>query len=138
MMDLLRFPSCKLYENGNFRLPNILKLNFQKQRIKKVVLLLIDDDVMMLLPASKWERNKRKFKAEMKLDLPVRAQSINATFLRIPARILETLTPTQRIYFKNSEHHYIIYTSSAYLQKNQERIRLIHSLADSWIDTGLL
>ncbi|MCF7911384.1 MAG: hypothetical protein K9M99_02560 [Candidatus Cloacimonetes bacterium] len=99
-MDLLEYPSCKLYKNGRFRLPNKVRKHFEKLRVKQVVLLADSQNKIRIIPVSKWERMKLAEKDKLPVQYPIRAQALAGTFLVLHPVLKQYLSNTENLFFQ--------------------------------------
>ena len=119
MQDLLEYPSCKLYDNGRFRLPNKVRKQFESWRVKQFVLIPAEDDKLKLMPASWWERMKTEEKKQVPVDFPVRPQSLSVTLLELHQDLIKFLGNTEYLHFEAKEKYYLLWNDTDYNRENK-------------------
>jgi len=119
MQDLLEYPSCKLYDNGRFRLPNKVRKQFESWRVKQFVLIPAEDDKLKLMPASWWERMKTEEKKQVPVDFPVRPQSLSVTLLELHQDLIKFLGTTEYLHFEAKEKYYLLWNDTDYNRENK-------------------
>ena len=119
MQDLLEYPSCKLYDNGRFRLPNKVRKQFESWRVKQFVLIPAEDDKLKLMPASWWERMKTEEKKQVPVDFPVRPQSLSVTLLELHQDLIKFLGTTKYLHFEAKEKYYLLWNDTDYNRENK-------------------
>ena len=119
MQDLLEYPSCKLYDNGRFRLPNKVRKQFESWRVKQFVWIPAEDDKLKLMPASWWERMKTEEKKQVPVDFPVRPQSLSVTLLELHQDLIKFLGTTKYLHFEAKEKYYLLWNDTDYNRENK-------------------
>ena len=128
MQDLLEYPSCKLYDNGRFRLPNKVRKQFESWRVKQFVLIPFEDDKLKLIPASWWERMKTEEKKQVPVDFPVRPQSLSVTLLELHQDLIKFLGTTKYLHFEAKEKYYLLWNDTDYNRENEFMKEQIHKM----------
>jgi len=121
MKDLLEYPSCKLYKNGRFRLPNKVRQQMESWRIRRVVVLADEPGKIRIIQAVKWNRMKAEDKRKIPIKCPVRTQSVSGSFIVLNPCLQQYLGETETIYFELDKDHYLIWNEADYQEQNEIR-----------------
>jgi len=130
-MDILLFPSCKLYENGKFRLPSQIKSDLLKARYQRVVILAAKDGRCMILPVSLWEKNKQAFPINEDIKYPCRPQALDKTHLTLHLELMTYLNNPQILYIEFKGDHCLILNEETYLLENIRQKKLLEALYEN-------
>jgi DNA-binding transcriptional regulator/RsmH inhibitor MraZ len=128
MIDFLEFPSCKLYDNGRFRLPNKVRKQLESWRIKKVVMIARKSRKIMLIPAGTWDKMKLEEKNKLPVQYPVRAQLVSGSFLVLHPELIKYLGETEILYFQLKDNYYRIWSRAVYNKANEIKDRQLRKL----------
>lgn len=118
MTDILQYPSCKLYENGSFRLPVKIRKELISKRFKRLVIAADTKGSCVMYPVSVWEKRKKYLDPEKVSDCPKYPQSLDKTFLHIHQRIIACLENPEKLYFEFNGETCRIYSESIYEEMN--------------------
>jgi hypothetical protein len=127
-MDILQYPSCKLYDNGKFRLPNQIRRELQNRRVHRVVMIAAKPGRLLLLPVSKWERNKKFYNDNYAVNYPVRPQPIAGTFLSLNSQLSDFLGKTENLYFEADGDFHTIWNEKFYKEENDANQKFLEKL----------
>lgn len=127
MEDILKYPACKLYDSGRFRLPNAVRKKLQQKRVRRIVMLAAENGSILLVPVSRWQRNKQAYQNE-KLKHPVREIPLEGTFIHFPPILQEHLGNSETIYFEEKDGFYQVFNKRTYQNLNEATRKEILSL----------
>ncbi|MCF7919410.1 MAG: hypothetical protein K9N06_05805 [Candidatus Cloacimonetes bacterium] len=130
-MDMLLYPSCKLYKNGRFRLPNKIKTELLKARYQRVVILADADKKCLIVPVSIWEKKKLDFVLAEELNYPQRPQSLQKTYLQLYPELINYLNNPHTLYIEHNSDHCVIFTDKNYKNENQEQRIVLDNLYEA-------
>lgn len=130
-MDVLLYPSCKLYANGRFRLPNSIKAELLRKRYQRVVILADSSPCCLLLPVSIWEKNKQALNLNPGLRYPKRPQDISHTHLHLYPALYEYLQKPEKIYVGFSQNICYILNEKEYKKRNRQQEKLLENLYEN-------
>lgn len=118
--NILSYPSCKLYADGRFRLPNQIREELLKARFLQVVILAAEGEKCIILPISIWEKNRHAFPVLEDLKYPQRPQGLKKTFLKLHPELLKYLKNPQLLFLEYKNDHCLIYNEKNYHQINRK------------------
>lgn len=128
-MDILRYPSCKLYKNGSFRLPAVIKKEFESRRYKKIVIIDAPQQSSMLYPVSIWDKIKKDHISH--LQYSKYPQTLNKVFMQLQPELVKHLGYTDKLFFLIKADGCMIINRIRYEELNFSRIEKMNELYDT-------